>query len=108
MDTAPAPENWPALLTFLREWVFLPAIAVIGLLWNEIRRVKQSQKDQLDRIERSLLGFASSLQAHEVDDLKRYASKEDLSILRNDVVELKRHIDERFDRLTELVSHNSR
>lgn len=104
MENPPPPESWPTLLNFLRDWVFIPAVGVIGWLWNEIRLVKKAQREQLDRIERSLVTFSDSLREHEIDDLKRYASKEDLAILRADMVELKRHIDERFDRLTDLIA----
>ena len=105
MDSIPPPPDaWPTFLNFIRDWVFIPAVGVVGWLWNEIRLVKKAQREQLDRIERALTEFGAALSSHEIDDLKRYASKEDLGILRADVIDLKRHIDERFDRLTDLVT----
>lgn len=107
MDT-PAPDDWPALLAFVRDWIFAPVVIGFGFLWREIGQVKREQAEQLDRIELSVAKIAAAFGEHALDDLRRFASKEDLSVLRNDVLQLRQHIDERFDRLPSQINGTKR
>lgn len=98
-----SPDGWPQFLNFLRDWVFVPAVLVIGWLWKQISDVRKDQDAALQRIEISIAGLAEAFNQHALDDLRRFASKEDLSIVRADVGSLRSHMDERFDRLGQII-----
>ncbi len=100
---APVSDGWPTLLEFLRTWVFIPALAAFGWLWNEIRRVKREQQEQLNRIETSVTTLAATMAKHQIDDLTNFASKADLQILRNDVLAMRQDLGDRIDRLGDLI-----
>ena len=97
------PDGLPQFLLFVRDWIYAPFALAGGWLWNEIRLVKTEQRDQLERIEGAVTRTALAVQQHQIDDLQRFASKDDLLLLRTDVNALRVHIDDRLDRLGDLV-----
>lgn len=104
MALDPAPNSWPEFLGFLRDWIFLPAAAALAWIWREMGQMKLEHEQQLTRIEMSVGRMADSFAAHSLDDLRRFADKDDLQILRADVIGLRQHLDERLNRLGDLIA----